>query len=399
MPSEPAPLRPFEKDLVVESFELFDAPPRWLFLKITTRGGLVGWGEPVVEGRRGAVRATVEELSDYVIGRPANRIEDIWQVLYRGGFYRGGPVLASALAGIDQALWDIKGKALGVPVYELLGGAVRGRIAVYGWIGGDSPDGVAEAAQRRVQQGFRAVKMNASGRMAWIDAPQRIAEIAERMRAVREAVGPDVGVGVDFHGRIHRGMARRVIEALEPYVPMFVEEPVAPGHEDLLPDLAAGLRTPLAMGERLYSRWDFKNVLPHIDVAQPDVSHAGGISETRRIAAMAEACDVALAPHCPLGPLALAASLHVDFASPNAFIQETSLGMHYHDGQGVELLDYVANPDVFAVREGAMALPEKPGLGVDIDEKVVRKMADRAAGQSPWKNPVWRLDDGSLAEW
>ena len=399
MPSEPAPLRPFEKDLVVESFELFDAPPRWLFLKITTRGGLVGWGEPIVEGRRGAVRAAVEELSDYVIGRPANRIEDIWQVLYRGGFYRGGPVLASALAGIDQALWDIKGKALGVPVYELLGGAVRGRMAVYGWIGGDSPDGVAEAAQRRVQQGFRAVKMNASGRMAWIDAPQRIAEIAERMRAVREAVGPDVGVGVDFHGRIHRGMARRAIEALEPYAPMFVEEPVAPGHEDLLPDLAAGLRTPLAMGERLYSRWDFKNVLPHIDVAQPDVSHAGGISETRRIAAMAEACDVALAPHCPLGPLALAASLHVDFASPNAFIQETSLGMHYHDGQGVELLDYVANPDVFAVREGAMALPEKPGLGVDIDEKVVRKMADRAAGQSPWKNPVWRLDDGSLAEW
>ena len=399
MPSEPAPLRPFEKDLVVESFELFDAPPRWLFLKITTRGGLVGWGEPVVEGRRGAVRAAVEELSDYVIGRPANRIEDIWQVLYRGGFYRGGPVLTSALAGIDQALWDIKGKALGVPVYELLGGAVRGRMAVYGWIGGDSPDGVAEAAQRRVQQGFRAVKMNASGRMAWIDAPQRIAEIAERMRAVREAVGPDVGVGVDFHGRIHRGMARRAIEALEPYVPMFVEEPVAPGHEDLLPDLAAGLRTPLAMGERLYSRWDFKNVLPHIDVAQPDVSHAGGISETRRIAAMAEACDVALAPHCPLGPLALAASLHVDFASPNAFIQETSLGMHYHDGQGVELLDYVANPDVFAVREGAMALPEKPGLGVDIDEKVVRKMADRTAGQSPWKNPVWRLDDGSLAEW
>ncbi len=399
MPSEPAPLRPFEKDLVAESFELFDAPPRWLFLKITTRGGLVGWGEPVVEGRRGAVRAAVEELSDYVIGRPANRIEDIWQVLYRGGFYRGGPVLASALAGIDQALWDIKGKALGVPVYELLGGAVRGRMAVYGWIGGDSPDGVAEAAQRRVQQGFRAVKMNASGRMAWIDAPQRIAEIAERMRAVREAVGPDVGVGVDFHGRIHRGMARRAIEALEPYAPMFVEEPVAPGHEDLLPGLAAGLCTPLAMGERLYSRWDFKNVLPHIDVAQPDVSHAGGISETRRIAAMAEACDVALAPHCPLGPLALAASLHVDFASPNAFMQETSLGMHYHDGQGVELLDYVANPDVFAVRDGAMALPEKPGLGVDIDEKVVRKMADRAAGQSPWKNPVWRLDDGSLAEW
>lgn len=399
MPAEPAPLRSFEKDLVVESFESFAVPPRWLFLKISTRGGLAGWGEPIVEGRRGAVHAAVEELGDYVIGRPANRIEDIWQTLHRGGFYRGGPVLMSALAGIDQALWDIKGKALGVPVYELLGGAVRGRIAVYGWIGGDSPDGVAKAAERRVQQGFRAVKMNASGRMAWIDSPQRIEEIAERMRVVREAVGPDIGVGVDFHGRIHRGLARRAIEALEPHAPMFVEEPVAPGHEDLLPVLAAGLSAPLAAGERLYSRWDFKRVLPHIDVAQPDVSHAGGISETRRIAAMAEAFDVALAPHCPLGPLALAASLQVDFASPNAFIQETSLGMHYHERDGVELLDYVANPEAFAVREGAMALPEKPGLGVEIDESAVRKEAARASGRSDWKNPVWRLDDGSLAEW
>lgn len=399
MPTEPAPLGSFEKDLLVESLELFAVPPRWLFLKIATRGGLIGWGEPVVEGRRGAVRAAVEELGEYVIGRPANRIEDIWQVLYRGGFYRGGPVLMSALAGIDQALWDIKGKALGVPVYELLGGAVRGRVSVYGWIGGDSPDGIAEAAQRRVRQGFQAVKMNASGRMGWIDSPQRIAEIAERMQAAREAVGPDIGVGVDFHGRIHRGLARRAIEALEPYAPMFVEEPVAPGHEDLLPGLATGLRAPLAMGERLYSRWNFKKVLPHIDVAQPDISHAGGVSETRRIAAMAEAWDVALAPHCPLGPLALAASLHVDFASPNAFIQETSLGMHYHDQSGVELLDYVANPEVFAVQEGAMALPQKPGLGVDIDEAVVRKEAGRASGQRAWKNPVWRLDDGSVTEW
>lgn len=399
MPAEPAPLRSFEKDLVVESFELFDVPPRWLFLKVTTKGGLAGWGEPVVEGRSGAVRGAVEELGEYVIGRPANRIEDIWQVLHRGGFYRGGPVLMSAIAGIDQALWDIKGKALDAPVYELLGGAVRGSIAVYGWIGGDSPDGVAEAAQHRVKQGLGAVKMNASGRMAWIDSPQRIEEIAERMRLVREAVGPDIGIGVDFHGRIHRGLARRAIEALEPYAPMFVEEAAAPGHEDLLAGLAAGLRTPLATGERLYSRWDFKHVLPHIDVAQPDVSHAGGISETRRIASMAEAYDVALAPHCPLGPLALAASLHVDFASINAFIQETSLGMHYHDQHGVELLDYVANPEVFAVREGKISLPEKPGLGVEIDEDTVREEAGRADGENGWRNPVWRLSDGSFAEW
>ena len=392
--SEPAPLRPFEKDLVVESFECFPVPPRWLFLKITTKGGLTGWGEPVVEGRAGTVRAAIEELGEYVVGRPANRIEDIWQVLYRGGFYRGGPVLTSALAGIDQALWDIKGKALGVPVYELLGGPVRGGIEVYGWIGGDRPADVANAARKRVEAGWGTVKMNASAEMQWIDGPRRIEEIAERMQAVREAVGPQVGIGVDFHGRLHRGLARRAIEAIEPYSPLFVEEPLAPGHEDLLEHLCAGLSTPIALGERLYSRWDFKRVLPWVDVIQPDVSHAGGVSETRRIATMAEAFDVAVAPHCPLGPVALAASLHVDFASINACIQETSLGIHYNDG--VELLDYVTNPNVFAIRDGKIGLPAGPGLGIDVREDLVR---ERAARPEVWRGPIWRNDDGSLAEW
>ncbi len=393
-PSEPAPLQAHERDLVVESFELFEVPPRWLFLKLSTSGGLTGWGEPVVEGRAKTVRAAVEELAGYVIGRPANRVEDIWQVLYRGGFYRGGPILMSALAGIDQALWDVKGKALGAPIYELLGGPVRSAIDVYGWIGGDRPAEVADAAEQRVRAGYPAVKMNASGETAWIDSPRRVEEIAERLGAVREAVGSDVGIGVDFHGRLHRATARRAIEALEPYAPMFVEEPVAPGHDALLAELRSLTATPIATGERLYSRWDFKQILPNVDIIQPDLSHAGGISEVRRIAAMAEAYDVALAPHCPLGPLALAASLHVDFASINAFIQETSLGIHYHDG--TELLDYVANPEVFAIRDGRIALPTGAGLGVEIDEEVVRDKAERG---HDWKGPVWRNVDGSFAEW
>ncbi len=392
--SEPAPLQPHEEDLVVESFELFEVPPRWLFLKISTAGGLTGWGEPVVEGRAKTVRAAVEELKAFVIGRPANRVEDLWQVLYRGGFYRGGPVLMSALAGIDQALWDVKGQALGAPVHELLGGPVRGGVDVYGWIGGDRPHDAAEAARRRVASGFTAVKMNACAEQKWIDTPRSVAEMAERMQAVREAIGPDVGIGVDFHGRVHRGMARRTIEAIEPFSPMFIEEPFAPGHEDLYHELRASTAAPIATGERLYSRWDFKAILPHVDIIQPDVSHAGGISETRRIASMAEAFDVAVAPHCPLGPLALAASLHVDFASINAFIQETSLGIHYHDG--TELLDYVANPGVFAIEDGKIGLLTAPGLGVEIDEDVVR---EKAAEGHDWKGPIWRHDDGSFAEW
>ncbi|MEX0599208.1 MAG: galactonate dehydratase [Rhodothermales bacterium] len=393
-PSEPAPLRVADRELVVESFELFEVPPRWLFLKVTTAGGLTGWGEPGVEGRARTVRAAVEELGQYVIGRPANRVEDIWQVLFRGGFYRGGPVLMSALSGIDQALWDIKGKALDVPVYELLGGPVRSGIDMYGWIGGDRPDDVAEAARARVDAGFTAVKMNASAETLWVDGPDRIQEMADRMRVVRDAVGPEIGIGVDFHGRLHRGTARRAIEALEPYGPMFIEEPLGPGHDDLLPELRAVSAAPIATGERLYSRWDFKDVIPHVDIIQPDLSHAGGISEVRRIAAMAEAYDVALAPHCPLGPLALAASLHVDFASINALIQESSLGIHYNEG--ADLLDYVTNPEVFDLEDGRIKLPTGPGLGVIVDEGAVRE-AD-AKGHD-WTGPIWRRDDGSFADW
>ncbi|MEX1054523.1 MAG: galactonate dehydratase, partial [Rhodothermales bacterium] len=356
------------------------------------RGGLIGWGEPIVEGRAATVAAAVKEMMPYVIGRPANRIEDVWQVLYRGGFYRGGPILMSALSGIDQALWDIKGKALNVPIYELLGGPVRRSIQAYCWIGGDRPADVADAARERINQGFRAVKMNASGEMAWIDTGNKLAEVEERLAAVRDAVGPDVGIGLDFHGRLHKGAAKTVVRALETSRPMFVEEPVPPGNEDFLPVLRDYTNIPIAFGERLYSRWDFKHVLPAVDIIQPDPSHAGGISEVRRIATMAEAYDVALAPHCPLGPVALAACLHIDFASINAFIQESSLGIHYNEG--ADLLDYVRNPEIFRLDQGSFSLPQTPGLGVDVNEERLRE-------QSPpdWKNPIWRNEDGSLAEW
>lgn len=392
--SEPAELRAYEKDLIVEEMELFLVPPRWLFLKVTTRGGVVGWGEPVVEGRAATVKAAVEELKAYVVGRPASRVEDVWQVLFRGGFYRGGPILMSAIAGIDQALWDVKGKALGRPVYELLGGPVREVIKAYGWIGGDRPLDVAQAARHRQSEGFTAVKMNASAEMQWVDSPRRIDEIEERIAAVREAVGGDFGIGVDFHGRLHKGTAKAALRALEPYRPMFIEEPALPGQTEALAALAQHTTTPIATGERMYSRWDFTDVLPIVDIVQPDVSHAGGISEVRRIAAQAEAHDVALAPHCPLGPISLAAALQVDFCSINAFIQETSLGIHYNEG--IELRDYLLNPEVFDLEDGHFLMPTGPGLGIEVDEERVQEMTKR---KHDWKNPIWRNPDGSLAEW
>ncbi|MFI5193399.1 MAG: galactonate dehydratase [Chitinophagales bacterium] len=380
----------------IVQLELFKVPPRWLFLKISTDQGIDGWGEPVVEGKADTVSAAVKEMSGYLIGQDPGRIEDIWQLLYRGGFYRGGPVLMSAISGIDQALWDIKGKALGVPVYDLLGGAVRDKMKIYGWVGGDKPSQVAEGAKKRVEAGFLAVKMNACAAIEWIDTPQKIRDAVACIQSVREAIGYDIGLGVDFHGRVHKGMAKGFMRDLEQLKLMFIEEPVLSENREAFLQLAQYTSTPIATGERLFSRWDFKSLFEQgaVDIIQPDLSHAGGISEVRKIAAMAEAYDVALAPHCPLGPISLAAALQIDFCCLNAVIQETSMGIHYNEG--ADLLDYIRNQEVFQVENGYISKPAMPGLGIEIDEKKVRKMA--AKGHD-WKNPVWRNQDGSITEW
>jgi galactonate dehydratase len=379
----------------VERLETFLVPPRWLFLRLETDDGVVGWGEPVVEGRAETVRAAVHELADLIVGASPLRIEDHWQVLSRGGFYRDGPILSSALAGIDQALWDIAGKVRGAPVHELLGGPVRDRVRVYSWIGGDDPAQVAEQAAAQMEAGFTAVKMNASGAMAHIDSPAQLARVVARMAEVRAVVGDERDVALDFHGRISIPMAKRLLRELEPLQPLFVEEPVVPEQGHALADLVRSTTIPLACGERLYSRWDFRPVLEAgVAVAQPDVSHAGGISELRRIAALAEVYGAGLAPHCPLGPISLAASLQVAFAVPNLVIQEQSIGVHYNSGN--ELLDYLVDPSVFRFVDGHVGQPEGVGLGIAIDEAAVREAAERG---HRWRSPVWRHHDGTFAEW
>ncbi|WP_376097684.1 galactonate dehydratase [Roseomonas sp. CCTCC AB2023176] len=379
----------------ITALTTFLVPPRWLFLKIDTDEGISGWGEPVLEGRAHSVAAMVEELADYLIGKDPSPIEDHWTVLYRGGFYRGGGVHMSALAGIDQALWDIKGKALNQPVHKLLGGPVRHRIRVYSWIGGDRPADTA-AARERAALGFTAVKMNGTAEMGWIDSHGAVDAAVASLAAVREAVGPGFGIGVDFHGRVYRPMAKTLVRELEPFKPMFIEEPVLSGNAEALAEIAAATTIPIALGERLYSRWDFKPILArgHVDIIPPDPSHAGGITETRKIAAMAEAHDVAVALHCPLGPIALAANLQLDAVCHNAAIQEQSLGIHYNRGN--DLLDYLSNPEVFRYEDGWVKIPEGPGLGIEVNEEHVR---ERAREGHRWRNPVWRHGDGSFAEW
>ena len=378
----------------IAKIDAFLVPPRWVFVRVETDDGLVGWGEASLEGHGEAILGAIDGARDRLIGAEADRIEDAWQTLYRLGFYRGGPVLMSAISGIDQALWDIKGKRLGVPVWQLLGGKVRERIDVYAWIGGDRPHDVAEAAAARWAQGFRAVKMNGTEDLGWLDSPSKLDETVKRLQLVRET---GIDAGVDFHGRVHKPMARQLAHALEPLRPLFIEEPLLSENPEAIAQLAAQTSTPIALGERLYTRMDFKRLfeLAAVDIIQPDLSHAGGISEGRRIAAMAEAYDVAVAPHCPLGPLALASCLQLAATTPNFVIQEVSLGIHYNT-PSADLLTYLADPSVLDIHEGSVAVPTAPGLGVTIDEARVREAARDA---HRWRNPVWRGPDGSLREW
>jgi galactonate dehydratase len=380
----------------ITKIQTFVVPPRWLFLKVETDEGICGWGEPGLEGRAHSVAAMVDELSDYLVGKDPRNIEDLWTVMYRGGFYRGGGIHMSALAGIDQALWDIKGKALSLPIADLLGGPVRDKIRVYSWVGGDRPSDLTESAERAVHAGFSAIKMNATQELQYVDTYDKIDAVLANLTAVREVLGPQRGIAIDFHGRVHRPMAKVLMRELEPFKLMFIEEPVLSDHYETLKELSSLFSTPIALGERLYSRWDCKRILSEglVDILQPDASHAGGITEIRKIATMAEAYDVALALHCPLGPIALAACLQLDAVCYNAFIQEQSLGIHYNTDN--DLLDYVTDRRVFSYDNGYVAIPRAPGLGIEINEEYVR---ERAAVAHRWRNPIWRHTDGSVAEW
>ncbi|WP_291291130.1 galactonate dehydratase [Enterococcus sp.] len=380
----------------ISKITVYKVKPRWIFVKLSTDEGIDGWGEMISGTKTETVVAGAYEVGNrFLIGKNPFEIERLFQEMHRS-FFRGGPIHGTIVSGLEMALWDIKGKALDIPVYELLGGAARDRIKVYSWIGGDRPNEVADQAQDRFDRGFTAVKMNATEELHYIDSYEKISEVVDRVSSIRNRFGNKLDIGVDFHGRVHKPMAKVLAKALEPYHPMFLEEVVLPENEEYFSNVANSVAIPLATGERLYTRWQFKSIFQQgaIDIIQPDVALCGGILETRKIAAMAEAYDIAVAPHAPYGPIALAATLQVDACTPNVFIQEQSLGIHYN--KGFDLLDFVKNKEIFQYKNGYVDLPTKPGLGLEMDEERIKEIAQEGL---IWTNPQWKNYDGTIAEW
>lgn len=370
----------------ITRFETFHVRPRWLCLRIETDDGLVGWGEPTLEGRARTVETAVHEMMRELVGQDPRRIEHHWQTLQRGGFYRGGPVLTSALSGIEHALWDILGKHLRTPVHQLLGGRVRDRIRLYGWSGGQPTGDYVESVKKSVSaREFTAYKLVPLPAMQAIESPAVVDRVVELVAGVRAQVGREVDLALDFHGRATPAMARLLARQLEPHHPFFLEEPVLPGDTGAMRDVALSTTIPIAAGERLYTRWQFQELIEQraVAIVQPDLSHCGGIWEARKIAAMAESHNIVVAPHCPLGPISLAACLQLAACTPNFLIQE-----HLTLGEGLLV-------EPFKVVDGHIAVSEKPGLGIEIDENALK--ARVFAGD--WQTPQFRQTDGSFAEW
>jgi galactonate dehydratase len=356
----------------IESFVLKNS---WVFVKISTDAGIVGWGEMLKDDAK-ACAAGALEVGRYLVGQDPNRVVYHWQAIQRGSFYRGGPIKTAIQSGIDQALWDIKGKVYGVPVYKLLGGPTRDRIRVYGT--------VSEAT------GVTAMKVAPSASRAafkYIEGQKFVDEVAERFKALRTRYGSGVDIAIDFHGAVEPPTASLLIKALEPYQPWFYEEIVQPLNVDIMAELAKKTNIPLATGERIFAKWGFREILEKhaAMILQPDVCYAGGITELRLIAGMAEAYYSPIAPHNPQGPCSLAASLQVAASIPNFLIQERG------DMEHANLLAKPLPP----VKNGYRGLPTEPGLGITIDEDKLRAQVGEPQQYLTRYDP----DDGSVIDW
>ena len=381
----------------ITKIELINIKPRWMILKMYTDSDIIGLGEPVLEGHNKSVEAVVREFEDYLIGKDPMQIENHVQALYKGGFYRGGPLMMSAISGIEQAMWDIKGKYYNCPVYEMLGGKCRDKIRMYTHIkataiqGGNTVEDMVAIAKDRVSKGYTALKYSIIPPIHLIENPEQTMEHINRFAAVREAIGNKVDLAIDFHGRVTPANAPRFIELLKPYMPMFVEEPCLPENVDCMVNIARSTTVPIAAGERLFGKYAYRELIEKqaVSVIQPDICHVGGIFEGRKIAAMAENYYMSVAPHNPLGPISLASCLQLDTCIPNFLVQE-----HPVTDDGAELGNGILKTP-FEMKDGYIEISNKPGLGVELDDEALKEREY----DGKWTTPRQYYEDGSIAEW
>jgi galactonate dehydratase len=373
----------------------------WVFVRVETdQDGLHGWGEATLEWKTRAVVGCVEDLAPLMIGQDPRDIENAVRIMTKHGFWKLGVIGRSAIAGIEQALWDIFGKSVGLPVWRLLGGKTRDRVPVYTHLGLGNMRAVYDQKERSqlrdyvqevLSKGYRAFKVLFPLFLHYTADAKALAGIDGWMRTLREAAGDDIEIMVDFHGKPGSvALAVQCIEALAPYRPMFAEEPVQPGDAEAMRMVSDRTRVPIATGERLVDRRDFEELCTRraVAIVQPDLCHCGGIWEGRKIAAMAETAMMGVAPHNPLGPIAGVAALHFDVATPNFVIQEEMVGAVPWYG------DIVAGP--IRMREGCWQLPEAPGLGIEVDERVAAKHPFK---QEPFTSREAVLADGTVVDW
>jgi galactonate dehydratase len=359
----------------ITKLETFVLKNSWVFVKISTDAGIVGWGEMLKDDAK-ACAAGAQEVGRFLVGQDPCRVVYLWQAIHRGAFYRGGPIKTAILSGIDQALWDIKGKVYGVPVYKLLGGPTRDRIRVYGRINEVTGVNAMKTGPRGAGRG--AIK--------YVEGPKYVSEVVERFKALREKY-PTADIGIDFHGAVQPPTAMLLVKALEPFQPFFYEEVVQCLNVDVMAEIARKTHIPLATGERIFTKWGFREILEKraATILQPDVCYAGGITELRLIAGMAEAYYSPVAPHNPQGPCSLAASYQVAASIPNFLIQENG---------DAEYSDLLAKP-LPPVRNGHRPLLTDPGLGITIDEDKLKAQVGEPREYRPQFDP----DDGSVVDW
>lgn len=375
------------KITAVEHFVCQAGGRNWVFVKVSTDEGVYGVGEGSLYGKEHTMRAAIEELRREIVGKDPRRVEYLWQEMYRHAFWRGGPVLCSAISGVEMALWDIKGKLLGVPVYELLGGHVRDEVRFYCNLGDGTPESLIERGRKWIAKGVDAFKIYPFPAVNYVDSMRPIREAEEKIASFREFAGNEVDIMIDFHGRLSPSMAILAEEVMRPYEPLFIEEPCLPENVEAMAKIARHAKTPIATGERLYTRWGLREIIERqiASVVQPDLCHCGGIMEAKKIAAMVETYYMATAPHNPYGPVATAACVQVDFCIPNFLIQE-------HIFDDMPWRDLVYTP-VIELENGRLKRPTLPGLGIDLNLEEIAKHPYEERDQVKWYHP-----DGAVAD-